>query len=76
MPLIFCLVDILTQFRPLFNRQQTSLGPRVEVLPECTFITPQQRRSYHAPPSLKFATIKGDVASIKRFARRSVTVHW
>ena len=22
MPVIFCLVDILTQFRPLFNRQQ------------------------------------------------------
>ena len=25
MPLIFCLVDILTQFRPLFNRQNFAL---------------------------------------------------
>ena len=30
MPLIFCLVDILTQFRPLFNRQNFALF--------CTFI--------------------------------------
>ena len=30
MPVIFCLVDILTQFRPLFNRQNFALF--------CTFI--------------------------------------
>ena len=39
MPLIFCLVDILTQFRPLFNRQNFALFLHFH------------RRSYHAPPS-------------------------
>ena len=39
MPLIFCLVDILTQFRPLF--QPSKLRPVLYL--HC--------RSHHAPPS-------------------------
>ena len=58
MPLIFCLVDILTQFRPLFNRQNFALF--------CTFIVGLITHRHRATLT----------ASIKRFAQRSVTVHW
>ena len=50
MPLIFCLVDILTQFRPLFNRQNFALF--------CTFIVGLITHRHHATLTCAICSVK------------------